>query len=143
MITLVTGEDARVGAWMFQVGNAQPMQFNMAVGLSEDGGATLCGGFMYTNFNGSDVELHFYGPGLLKTRVFRAMFYIAAVVFNVNRMTIRTRKEHMARGVTKLGAVYEGTVRRLYGPSDGDNHAAKQFAFFRERINQIAGLERA
>jgi hypothetical protein len=47
----------------------------------------------------------------------------------------------MARGVEKLGAVYEGEIRRLYGPSDEDRHTGKQYAFFRETIDRLAGLK--
>lgn len=136
---IITGRDADVAAWMFERSKCRPMQFNMAIGIADDAGE-LTGGFMFTGFNGSDVEVHFYGPGTLKMRVFRAIFFIAVRQFNVNRVTIRTRKESMARGVLKLGAVYEGTVRRLYGPTDEDRHAGKQFAFFRERMEELAEI---
>lgn len=119
------------------------MQYNLAVGLSEDGGETLCGGILFTNWNGSDAEVHFHGVGHLTRRVVRAIFYIAATTFNLNRLTIRTRKESMARGVVKLGAQYEGTIRRLYGPTDEDKDAGRQYAFFRETIEKLAGLRKA
>ena len=138
---LVTGQDARVAAWLFEVSNSMPMQYNMAIGLSDDGGENLVGGFMFTNYNGSDAEVHFYGPRTLKRRVVRAIFYIAATVFSLNRLTIHTRKEHMARGVVKLGAEYEGRIRRLYGPSDADGDSGLRFVFWRERINELAGLK--
>ena len=136
---IVTGRDAEVAKWMFTVSKCQPMLFNMAIGLADASGV-LVGGVMYTGYNGSDVEVHYVGPGTLKRRIVRLIFGIAALHFNVNRVTIRTRKEHMSRGVLKLGAVYEGTVRRLYGPSDGPEHAGKQYAFFREQVNRLAGL---
>lgn len=139
---VVTGQDARVAAWMFEVSGSYPMQYNMALGLSEDGGETFVGGVMFTNYNGSDVEIHFYGPGTLKRRVVRTICYIAATVFNVNRMTVHTRKPHMARGCIKLGAEYEGRIKRLYGPSDEDCDAAQRFAFWRGRIEELAGLKR-
>lgn len=140
---LITGQDARVAAWMFNAGKCSPMQYNMALGLSEDGGETFVGGVMFTNWNGSDAEVHFVGPGCLTRRVVRAICYIAATAFNLNRLTIRTRKESMARGVLKLGAQYEGLIKRLYGPSDEDRHAGKQFVFFREQIDRLAGLRKA
>ncbi|MES2692278.1 MAG: hypothetical protein V4773_02320, partial [Verrucomicrobiota bacterium] len=83
-------------------------------------------------WNGSDAELHFYGPGCLTRRTVRLAMQIAAEVLRVNRLTVRTRKASMARGVLKLGAVEEGTVKRLYGPTDEARHAGRQFAFFRE-----------
>ncbi len=139
---IVTGQDARVAAWMFEVSGSAPMLYNLAVGLSEDGGETLSGGIMFTNFNGSDVEVHFYGPGLLKSRAVRTIFYIAATTFNVNRLTVHTRKLHMARGCIKLGAEYEGRIKRLYGPSDDECDSGWRFVFWRERIEKLAGLKR-
>ena len=134
----VFGQDAAVAEWMFQIAKQRPMHFEMAVGLVDHG--VLVGGIMFTNWNGSDIEVHYYGPGKLKRPVVRLIFMLAAKQFNVNRMTIRTRKESMARGVEKLGAVYEGTVRRLYGPTNEDRHAGRQFAFYRETIDKLAGI---
>jgi len=141
MTDIICGRDAEVGAWMFSVSKCKPMLFNMAIGLADTSGA-LVGGVMFTGYNGSDAEIHFYGPGTLKRRIVRLIFGIAALHFNVNRLTVRTRKEHMSRGVLKLGAVYEGLVKRLYGPTDGPEHAGKQYAFFREQIDRLAGLKR-
>lgn len=139
---IITGQDARVAAWMFETAGSTPMQFNMALGLSEDEGETLSGGIMFTNYNGSDAEVHFVGPGLLKTRVVRTIFYIAATVFKLNRLTVHTRKLHMARGCAKLGAEYEGKIKRLYGPTDDDSDAGLRFVFWKERIEELAGLKR-
>lgn len=137
---IVFGRDAEVGAWMFNVSRCRPMLFNMAVGIADETGAFV-GGVMWTGYNGSDVEIHYVGPGTLKRRIVRMIFGISALHFRVNRVTIRTRKEHMSRGVLKLGAVYEGLVKRLYGPTDGPEHAGKQYAFFREQIEKLAGIK--
>ena len=139
MTQIVTGRDAEVAAWMFETSGSFPIHYNLAVGLADDAGA-LIGGAMFTGFNTSDVELHYFGPGTLTRRVVRMIMGIAVLHFNVNRMTVRTRKKHMARGVRKLGAVYEGTVKRLYGPTDTAQHSAQQFAFYRETIEKLAGL---
>lgn len=136
---LVTGRDAEVAAWTFDICRVRPMQFNMALGLVDQG--QLVGSIMYTNWNGSDIEVHFYGPKKLTRKIVRLIFGIAALQFNVNRVTVRTRKDHMARGVQKLGAIYEGTIRRLYGPTDEDRHAGRQYVFFRETIEKLAGLK--
>lgn len=144
---LVLGEDQRVANWLFEKSECQPMQFNLAVGIEDrrsdapeglEKEDQLVGGIMFTSYNGSDAEVHYYGPSFLKRRTLRTIFQIALNVFNLNRLTVRTRKEEMSRGVLKLGAVYEGTVRRLYGPTDDDNHAGKQYAFFRDRIEALS-----
>lgn len=138
---LLLGHDFEVAIWAFAMTNSNPMQFNAAIGIINDE-EKLCGAFMFTGYNGSEVEVHYYGPGTLKRNILKDIFIFALKIFNVNRMTVRTRKQSMARGVRKLGAVYEGKMRRVYGPSDGDEHAAVQYAFFRERMEEIAGLRK-
>ncbi len=140
MTQIVTGRDAEVAAWMFETSGSFPIHYNLAVGLADDAGA-LIGGAMFTGFNTSDVELHYFGPGTLTRRVVRMIMGIAVLHFNVNRMTVRTRKKHMARGVTKLGAKFEGISWRFYGPTDSAEHAATNYVFYRETIEKLAGLK--
>jgi hypothetical protein len=140
MTKLIVGHDHMVAQWAFAVTNSRPMMYNMAVGLIDDK-ELLCGAFMFTGYNGSDMEVHYYGPGTLKRRILKEIFIFALKVFKVNRLTVRTRKESMSRGVKKLGAVYEGSMRRVYGPSDDDTDKAEQWVFYKERMAQIAGLE--
>ena len=140
MTSLITGRDHEVVQWAFAVTNSRPMLYNMAVGIVNENGF-LCGAFMFTGYNGSDMEVHYYGPGTLKRRILKDIFIFALKMFKVNRLTVRTRKESMSRGVKKLGAVYEGSMRRVYGPSDGDEHKAEQWVFYRERMEEICGLE--
>jgi hypothetical protein len=137
---IVYGQDAAVAQWMFETSGSFPIHYNLAVGLTDHQGE-LVGGVLFSGYNTSDVEVHVLAPGKLTRRIVRLIMGIAILQFNVNRLTVRTRKEHMARGVAKLGAIYEGTVRRLYGPDDSDEHAARQYAFFRETIEKLAGLK--
>jgi len=137
----VFGQDAAVAEWLFAVSNSRPMLYNMAIGIAEETGE-LVGGVMFTGYNGSDIEVHIFAPGLLTRRTVKLIFGLAIKQFDVNRVTVRTRKKSMARGVTKLGAVFEGTVRRLYGPTGGKEHAGRQYAFFRERMEVLAGFRR-
>src|SRR5262245_3579772 len=122
---LVLQQDAAVAEWLFSISRCRPMQFNMAIGLADDATGALVGGILFTNWNGSDIEIHVYWPVHLTRRIVRLIFGIAAMQFHVNRVTIRTRKDHMARGVKKLGAIYEGTIRRLYCPTDEPRHAGE------------------
>lgn len=140
MMRLFHEDQEAVARWAFAKTGCRPMQFNIAIGLIDDAG-DLVGAFMFTAYNGSDAELHFYGPRCLSRRVVRAIMQIAGGVLRLNRLTIRTRKASMARGVEKLGAVYEGTTRRLYGPTDEERHAGRQYVFYRETILKLAKLE--
>ena len=92
---------------------------------------------MFNNFNYSDIEVHYYGPGYLKRHVLFEIFRVAVGGFQVNRLVVRTRKPSMSRGVRKLGAQFEGVFRRVYGPTGADEHAAWQWVFFRERLLEI------
>lgn len=132
--------DELVAQWMFAKSGSRPMQYNLAIGIVDDSGV-IHGGIMFTGWNGSDAEVHYYGPKHLTRRTVRTIMQIAARVLGVNRLTVRTRKPAMMRGVRKLGAVYEGKIRRLYGPTDDDRHAGQQFAFFRETILKLAKME--
>lgn len=137
MTRILTGQDEAVAAWAFKTWGCQPFHVNMAVGLVNDAGE-LVGAFAFSGYNGSDAEVHTLAPGLLTRRVVRAIMFIAARHFNLNRLTVRTRKDSMARGVQKLGAIPEATIKRLYGPSDEDCHCGRQFVFFRETIEKLA-----
>ena len=138
----VFGQDAAVADWLVKIQGCHPLRYDMAIGLVDEQNRPV-GGLMFTGYNGSDVEIHVFSPGHLTRRIVRMIFLIAAEHFNVNRVTVRTRKKHMARGCRKLGAVYEGTSKRMYGPTDSREHAAQQFAFFRDRIEILAGLRRS
>ena len=138
-IKIVPDADGSIAAWGFRENNSTPMQYNASLGVYEDG--ILKGCILYTGFNGSEVEVHYAGPGTLKRHVLKTIFTVALQYFRVNRLTVRTRKESMSRGVAKLGAVYEGKFRRVYGPTDEDRDAAVQWAFFKERMAEIAGLK--
>lgn len=138
---IIIGQDATVASWLFEVSGCRPMQYNMAVGLADHQGE-LVGGILFTGWNGSDVEVHIYAPGQLTRKIVRLIFGLALMHFNVNRVTVRTRKKSMARGCVKLGAVHEAKIRRLYGPSDRNEHAGNQYAFFRETIERLAGASK-
>ncbi len=142
MTRLILGEDARVAEWAFATWGCQPFQINLAVGLADEQGE-LVGAFAFSGWNGSDAEIHVLAPGGLTRRVVRAIMGIALIQLGLKRLTVRTRKDSMARGVQKLGAKYEGTIRRLYGETDEDHHAGRQYAFFRETIARLANIKEA
>ena len=133
------GFDPMVAQWAFMATDAKPMLYNACIGvLNKD--KALVGAFMFTAYNGSDAEIHYYGPGTLTRKVIREIFLFSVKTLDLNRLTIRTRKDSMSRGVKKLGAEYEGTLKRVYGPLDIRDHTAEQFVFFRERMEELAGL---
>ena len=132
-------DEGGVGAdWCFKSAGSIPVQYNASLCVLD--GDVLKGGILFTGFNGSEVEVHFYGPGTLKRHVLKTIFAVALQYFKANRLVVRTRKESMSRGVKKLGAVFEGLQRRVYGPTDSRDHTAEVWVFFRERMAEIVGM---
>ena len=141
MTQIITGRDAEVAAWLFETTGAFPIHLDLAIGLADDRGA-LVGAVAFSGYNTSNVEVHTFAPGRLTRRIVRLIMGITILHFNANRLTVITRKKSMARGVRKLGAVYEGTLKRLYGPTDSAEHAGRQYVFYRETIEKLSGLKR-
>ena len=136
---LIFGCDDYVAAWARQQQKSYASHLDACVGIVTPEGV-LVGAFAFNHYNGSDAEIHFYGPGTLTKGVVGGIFTFALQRFNPNRLTVRTRKPSMARGVLKLGAIFECRQKRVYGPTDADEHAASQFVFYREQIERLAIL---
>lgn len=135
---LLLGCDRYVAAWARQAQGSYASHLDLCIGVLNPV-QELVGAFAFNHYNGCDVELHYYGPGTLKRAIVRAIFATALEKFNPSRITVRTRKESMARGVRKLGAVFECRQLRVYGSTDAPEHAADQFVFYREAIERLAG----
>jgi hypothetical protein len=134
----VYGHDADVAAWAFHSWGCRPFHIDVAVGVASAETGRLVGAFAFSGYNGTEAEVHFFGPGTLSRHILREIFSTALRVLDLHRMVVRTRKASVARGVKKLGAMHEGSQRCVYGPSQGDEHKAECYAFFRDRIEALA-----
>jgi hypothetical protein len=137
----VYGHDAETASWAFNEWGCRPFHVDMAVGVASADDGKLVGAFAFSSYNGVEAEVHFFGPGTLKRHILREIFAVSIHVLNLHRLVVRTRKPSMARGVKKLGAIYEGAQRCVYGPSQGDEHKAECYAFFRKRMEKLAGIK--
>jgi hypothetical protein len=135
----VYGHDAEIAAWAFNEWGCRPFHVDMAVGIASADDGKLVGAFAFSGYNGNEAEVHYLGVGTLKRNIMREIFKVAIQILNLHRLVVRTRKASVARGVKKLGAIYEGQQRCVYGPSDGDEHKAECYAFFRDRMEFLAG----
>lgn len=89
--------------------------------LRNDG--TLKGAFIYTNFNGSNIELHIAGKGIYTKRNLRMMFWYPFVFLKANRVTaiVRDYDEDMKSYVARLGFSYEGHMPAYFDADTGAN----------------------
>lgn len=102
-----------------------------AIGGTVDGN-TLCIGAVFNHWNGSNLEISLYGPGALRRGAIRAVYHYAFVQLGAHRLTATTRRSNkaMQRLLPRFGFQFEGTSKRFFGPSHGDD--AIRFVLFPE-----------
>lgn len=89
----------------------------VAVGIVDRNGV-ISGGFVFNHFNGFNLEVSAYGPGLMKRGIIRAVMHYAFVQSNALRLTARTRRgnTNMRKILPRMGFEFEGISREMYGP---------------------------
>lgn len=138
MIQVVSGQDHAFAIWAHNTHGTIRIPYDSVFGLMK--GDKIVGAFMFNNYNYSDVELHFYGKRLFNKAVIKEIAARAILLYRINRMTMKPIKGLYRNSLPKLGAVFECTQRRAYGPTDADRHAADVYVLYRERLEQLAGL---
>jgi hypothetical protein len=123
----ITGKDTEIGAWLFEKAKATPRSFNRAIGIENDRGE-LVGGFMFTGWNGSTLEAHFWGPSALTRQAVRFLFTTAINEFNAAGVIVRASRANTARGMRKLGAELIRSIE--FG----------EFLFNRKVIESLSGI---
>lgn len=141
-VGLLLHHDMVVAEYLFQHHVSPRMQYDAAIGILVDG--ILSGGILLQSWNGFNVELSYYGRGSLTPGVIRCLARILISGLNPSRVTVTVRRKNRAviRGLRKLGFAVEGTQRRFYGDQDINRNTGVRFVMFRERVGQLAQLER-
>lgn len=141
---LLHNADDAVAHWAFQAFRLTPSKFDMAVGIVSPDGA-LAGAILFQAYNGSNVEVSYYGPHTMSPGIVRFIARIVIQHFDASRLTACTskRNKRFIRALLKLGFVLEGHMRRYYGPRDCPRNTGVRLVMFRERLEQIARLTAA
>jgi RimJ/RimL family protein N-acetyltransferase len=139
---LLLHNDHQVAEYLFQNHVIPRMQYDVAIGILTDG--VLSGGILLQSWNGFNVELSYYGQGSLTPGIIRCLARILISGLNPSRVTVTVRRKNrvLMRGLRKLGFAVEGTQRRYYGNEDLNRNTGVRFVMFRERVEQLAQLER-
>lgn len=135
---LLVGEDNLVASWVYQTWGLFPMRIDRAYGIL--GGNGLKGAILLHNFNGTNLELSYYGPRSLTPGIARAIAKAVVAEFNAARVTVVTSKKNkrLMRAILKFGFKLEGAQRRYYGHQDCNRNTGVRFVMFREQIDKIA-----
>lgn len=116
---ILLGHDEAVASW---VGTLTGKPFHppfTAIG-SIDLEGHLTGGFVFTGYNGSSVELSLAGHGVTHRGLWRAVLAYVFDQLACDRLQIHTAASNKAvrKLAPRLGFAYEGKSRRFYGRED-------------------------
>lgn len=94
----------------------------VCIGFSKDG-KTLCGGAIFNNWNGANIEVSIYGPGALTRRSIAVVCRYAFLQAGASRMSAKTRRSNkrMQALLPRLGFTFEGSQKRFFGPNREDD----------------------
>ena len=125
---LIYGDDERVAAWVSERIDQPIIPPYVAIGAERN--AKLCGGAVFNNWNGANIELTLASERCLTRGTIGAIYRYVFVQSKATRVTIHTRRSNkvMRALAPRLGFVFEYTAPRFYGPSRQDD--AFIFALF-------------
>lgn len=124
MRSLLFGHDETVAEWVAkQAGARSFVQPFTAFGLVHDG--HLVGGFVFTGFNGHNIELSIAGKQSVSRSAIRALLNYVFEQLKCSRLQVHTRRKHkrVCRLLHRSGFKYEGVARRYYGRDDAACYA--------------------
>jgi RimJ/RimL family protein N-acetyltransferase len=80
----------------------------------------LTGGFVFTGFNGTSIELSLAGHGVTHRGLWRAILHYVFDQLKADRIQIHTAASNLTvrKLAPRLGFAFEGKSRRFYGRED-------------------------
>lgn len=119
---LVFDQDAIIAEWAKDKYKAGLDPWWHCIGIV-DRASQIVGAASLHYYNGSNVELCYWGPRTLTPSVASAIAVFCFGIMGVNRVTCRTPRSNkiVARHLPKLGFKVEGLARRFYGPLKRDD----------------------
>lgn len=139
---LLVGKDELVAAWAFSKFGLHPTPINRGLGILNPEGKLL-GAILLQSFNGTNIELSYYGPRTVSAGIVRSIAKIIISEFNAARVTVVTsgKNRRLMRSLLKFKFRLEGSQRRYYGHKDCKRNTGVRFVLFREDIENIAKLK--
>lgn len=122
-------EKEAVAQWiMGNLGRRAVKPYQCLAAINSEG--RLVGGALFNNYNGNQVDLSVYGPGVASRKALRAICRYAFVVLKCSRMTVRTTRKRSTiiggsplngpRGIlTRMGFTFEACAHEYYAPGKG------------------------
>lgn len=119
---VVAGQDKLVADWMSKKWGHSIPPWYFALGIMDSTGL-LKGGASFHNYNGSNVEIAYYGPNTFTKEVVRGLADFCINGLKIQRVTVTVPRKNKAllRVLPRLGFSLEGVMRHYYGPFRRDD----------------------
>lgn len=117
---LVFNHDDEIAAWMGRKLGVQIAPPYTVIG-AQDRDGVLRAGFLFNDWNGSNIELTVVSERALSKGIFRALAHYVWDQLGAQRCTIRTREGNtlVLQMAERIGWAWEGVQRRYY--PDGES----------------------
>lgn len=116
---MLLGHDEAVAQWVASItGKPFHPPFTTIGAVNPEG--HLTGGFVFTGFNGSSIEMSLAGHGVTDRSLWRAILKYVFEQLKADRIQIHTASSNKAvrKLAPRLGFSFEGKSRRFYGSED-------------------------
>lgn len=136
---LLLHADEQVAGRLFAAYNWPVLKYERCLGLVDPEGG-LHGVLLFHNYNGSNVELSYYGAKTLTVGILRTLARFIVVTFDPSRLTVvvSKRQRPLLQSLQKLGFKLEGAQRCYYGKHDTLRNTGVRLVMFRERLDELA-----
>jgi RimJ/RimL family protein N-acetyltransferase len=116
-MNLLFGHDKVVADWASKKFGKPLRNWHVAIGIIDDAGV-LVGAASFHDYNESNIEFSFYGPGAARASIVRPLMKFAFETLKVNRVTARTPRQNkiVIRHLPAFGFHMEGVMKHYYGP---------------------------
>ena len=116
---ILLGYDEAVANWVGSITGKPFHTVDSTIGWVTPEGR-LTGGFVFTGFNGSSIELSLAGHGVTHRGLWRAILSYVFDQLKADRIQIHTATSNVTvrKLAPRLGFAFEGKSRRYYGQED-------------------------
>jgi RimJ/RimL family protein N-acetyltransferase len=116
---ILLGHDETVAKWVGTITGKPFHTVDATIGWVDPEGR-LTGGFVFTGFNGTSIELSLAGHGVTHRGLWRAILHYVFDQLKADRIQIHTAASNktVRKLAPRLGFAYEGKSRRFYGRED-------------------------
>lgn len=132
-----------IQAWVFETYQRRLMKYDLVIGVLDDESKNLVGAMMFYGFNGSNVNLDYYGENSLTPGIVRTICYIVIYDFNASRLTVVTsqKNKRLIRSLKHIGFRIESYKKYYYGPTDTRKHVGVELVAYKDAICRVGRIE--